>query len=162
MIFLMACAASTESGAAPEAVLPNEGDWAITMAQTWEGDCVLEDMATHQPEFSTWVVELEPVGFTLYDETGYPSGCSLEATGAFACPDGVYDVSYVEGGYDAVEYIRSTVEGVFEDATTMQAALMISADCEGVDCAEVGLIYGDAFEYGCTAEAPFSGIWGAS
>ncbi|NTU56785.1 MAG: hypothetical protein HGA79_11095 [Anaerolineales bacterium] len=83
----------------------------------------------------------------------------FDATGAFACPDGVYDVSYHESGYDAVEYIASTVEGAFADTGTMDAVLKIMADCDGADCASVGTMYGDDFEYGCTAVAPFSGAW---
>lgn len=160
MILLLACAVTADTAPpAPDPIVPEEGEWAVSFAQTWEGDCVLEDMSTQQPASSTWAIEREPVGFTLYDETGYPSGCTLDTAGTFACPDGVYDVSYHESGYDAVEYITSTVEGAFADSVTMDAALKITADCDGGDCAAVGTMYGDQFEYGCTAVAPFTGVW---
>jgi hypothetical protein len=157
MILLVACATPPEESAAPVDFLPTEGGWNITFEATYQGDCQLDNMATLQPPNSEWEIELESSGFTLIDETGYPSYCAWDAPD-FACSDGEYSISYIESGYDAIETIATDTYGTFSDADTFTAVLAISASCEGADCGEVGTQYGGDFTYPCTAEGPFSGV----
>lgn len=162
VLLALACAAAPDSTPTEETstpFVPAAGDWSVTFAQTFTGDCALDNMATQQPPSSTWVIEAEPVGFTLYDETGYPSGCTLDDAQGFACPDGTYTVSYAESGYDAEEAVTSGVYGTFLDATDLTAELDITAECSGADCGEVGTQYGASFSYPCTAIASFTAIW---
>lgn len=162
MILLLACSGPPEDSAAPvEAWTPWEGAWTITFEATYQGDCQLENMATLQPPTSEWEIELESTGFTLIDETGYPSFCSWEVPD-FACSDGEYSTSYLESGYDAIETVATDTYGTFSDPATFTAVLAISASCEGADCGEVGTQYGGDFTYPCTAEGPFSGVHSGS
>lgn len=159
MIFLLwACAAPVEEAPAATAIVPAEGRWAIRWEQTYGGTCQLADMSTSQPEETEWVIELESVGFTIYDETGYPFGCDL-ADDTFTCSLGTYDVPYDQSGLDATEYITTVTTGTFADAEAFAAIYAITAECVGADCPAVGTQYGDAFAYPCTAEAGYTGEW---
>jgi hypothetical protein len=137
---------------------PAEGPWTVAWDDTYGGDCALDDMSTRQSAEAAWAIELESLGFTFYDETGYPVGCDLVGT-AMSCSLGTQDVSYLESGYDAVESITTGLAGTFLDAHTLDAAYSVSAECDGADCPLAGAGYGEAFEYPCTAVAGLAGTW---
>ncbi len=157
---ILACATATDSAEeAPVTVVPSEGAWTIAWDTTYGGDCKLADMATRQPATIEWTVELEETGFTMRDEFNYPMGCDV-AGDTFACSLGTYHVPWDDSGYDATEYIGTDLSGTFADPEHFTADYTIHAECEGGDCAEVGLQYGDAFTYPCSAVAGMTGTSG--
>ncbi len=157
ILLLFACAAEDPAPeAAAPAFSPDEGPWMVSWAETYGGDCVLADMSTGQPESIEWTLELEANGFTLYDEYDYPVGCDLTGSD-FACSLGTYHVGWEESGYDATEYVTTTITGTFADERRFDGVYAIHAACEGADCAAIGTQYGPEFAYDCTAEASLGG-----
>lgn len=154
--WLLACKPAAPEDTGP-ALLPTEGDWLVEWSEALTGDCVLADMSSRRSE-ERWELRLESIGFTIYDDTGYPVGCVFEP-GGFACDLGVYYVEYAQSGVPSVEVIAAEIDGQLLSATEIQGGYATSASCDGPDCAAAGEQYGPDFAYPCTSIATYTASW---
>jgi hypothetical protein len=155
---LLACATPKDTAAAAPSLVPDGGAWTFAWSDTYAGDCALDAPDPGMPATEAWGLATTPTGFLFYDETGYPMGCTLEDA-TFTCSKGTTLSTWSDSGLDAVESFTTSYRGTFEDPATLSGQRDILAECEGVDCATVGLQYGEAFGYPCTASLPFTGGW---
>ena len=83
ILFLLACAADKAPEADSAALVetpfqPAAGEWQMAVGEAWEGDCALDDMATHQSETQTWVLDPRGDSVNILPNLWELMTCSLD------------------------------------------------------------------------------------
>lgn len=127
---------------------PEGGAYAVSVADTWEGDCELTDPATGEAPEQEWTLAPSASGMVLYPDFWNVLVCSLDGE-AFVCDDGSWSTPRAEVG--------RRVQGQFAGPDTIEGALVLTLDCKNSGCDELEAAYGRRLKFPCSAEAPFSG-----
>ena len=156
-LFLLACsAAPTGDSKAPDTGWsPTGGDYTVTIAQTWDGDCVLDDMDTHYPADETWTLDPRDDGaLTILPNYWAVISCSLDGD-AFSCDLGSWTEDDGMSGSASLTHLLSAT---FSDATDFSGAFSLAADCSGSDCHSLKSTYGQDMVFPCSVSAAVSGV----
>ncbi len=161
---LLACASTPAPSAPPSTdssedeeeeapFAPVEGEWAVTVSETWEGDCELEDDRTRQDPEQRWI--LDPRGETVVVYLDFWSlyPCALEDQ-ALLCDAGSWSYATFGGGIE----VSRVLSLEFEDETRFEGAFLLDVACEGTSACEALMdYYGEALSPPCSFRAPVLG-----
>lgn len=157
LMLMLACAddkAPEPDTGAPvaEVFQPQGGEWTMSVAETWEGDCALDDPQTHQAPEQTWVVDPRGDHVNILPNFWELLHCDLEDA-ALSCDVGSW--SSEQGSSTAS--ITHLLVGTFEDATHFSGAFTIDAACDGRGCKTLTGLYGENMEMPCSVAASVEG-----
>ena len=157
ILFLLACAADkapeVDSAALVEAPFqPAGGEWQMAVAGAWEGDCALDDMATHQSETQTWVLDPRGDSVNILPNLWELMTCSLDGA-ELSCDAGSWSVDDSSG----TASLRHLLVGTFEDQDHFEGAFTIDVTCDGRMCRTLRSLYGENLEPPCGVSAAVTG-----
>lgn len=157
LLLLLACAADkapeTDTSSIVEAPFqPAGGEWQMSVADTWQGDCALADMGTHQSATQTWVLDPRGDSVNILPNVWELMPCAL-AGAELTCDAGSWSVDDSSG----TASLTHLLVGSFADASHFEGAFTIDLSCEGRVCRSLRSLYGEDLEPPCSVSAAVSG-----
>lgn len=153
---LLACAGDApepgggDDTAAPPA--PAAGDYDVVVAETWEGDCAFEDLATGEEPEQVWTLDPRGDALVVFPDFWSVVWCALDGMG-FTCDTGSY--AYESGAGDYT--LTDTLSGTFDTPEHFSGVYTFGLDCSGTVCRDVRELYGEDLDFPCTLQAAVEG-----